>query len=109
MKNFVQEGHVIDFPNTSGATIASGAAVLMGTRIGVAVGDIANNDTGPVRVTGVHTIAKLGTDVVALGAALYWDNTNKRLTTTASGNTYAGWATGAAGNGVTTVNIKINN
>jgi predicted RecA/RadA family phage recombinase len=46
--------------------------------------------------------------VVTQGAALYWDNTNSRLTTTASGNTYAGYAFAAAGNGVTTVNIKLN-
>ena len=106
MKNFVQEGNVIDHVAT--ATRASGAVVLMGTKIGVCVGDIANGATGVVRVEGVFTIAKLSTDVVAQGAALYWDNTNSRLTVTASGNTYAGYATAAAGNGATTVNIKIN-
>ena len=106
MKNFVQEGNVIDHVAT--ANRASGAVVLMGTKIGVCVADIANTATGPVRVTGVHSIAKLSTDVVAQGAALYWDNGNTRLTVTSAGNTYAGWATAAAGNGVTTVNCKIN-
>lgn len=104
--NYVQEGHVID--HTASGAKSSGQVILMGTRIGVAQVDIANAATGSVRVTGVHTIAKLSTDVVAQGAALYWDNTNSRLTTTSAGNTYAGWATAAAGNGVTTVNIKIN-
>jgi predicted RecA/RadA family phage recombinase len=103
---FVQPGEVIDY--TAGANITSGQVVLMGVRIGVALAAIANGSTGSVQVTGVFTIAKLATDVVAQGAALYWDNTNSRLTTTASGNTLAGYATAAAGSGVSTVNIKIN-
>ena len=48
------------------------------------------------------------TETVAAGALLYWDNTNKRLTTTASGNTLAGFAVAAAGSGVTTVQIRLN-
>ncbi len=103
---YVQPGEVIDY--TAGANIASGQVVLMGVRIGVALAAIANGATGSVQVSGVFTIAKLSTDVVSQGAALYWDNTNSRLTTTASGNTLAGYATAAAGNGATTVNIKIN-
>ena len=107
-KNYVQEGDVIDHVNASGSTITSGTAVLIGARLGVALADIANGATGSVQVEGVFTVAKLGTDVVAAGALLYWDNTNKRLTTTASGNTLSGFAVAAAGSGVTTVNIKIN-
>ena len=107
-KNYVQEGDVIDYANASGSTITSGTPVLIGARLGVALADIANGATGSVQVEGVFTIAKLGTDNVAAGALLYWDNTNKRLTTTASGNTLSGFAVAAAGSGVTTVNIKIN-
>ena len=107
-KNYVQEGDVIDYVNASGSTITSGTAVLIGVRLGVALADIANGATGSVQVEGVFTVPKLGTDVVAAGALLYWDNTNKRLTTTASGNTLSGFAVAAAGSGVTAVNIKIN-
>ena len=107
-KNYVQEGDVIDYVNASGSTITSGTAVLIGARLGVALADIANCATGSVQVEGVFTVTKLGTDVVAAGALLYWDNTNKRLTTTASGNTLSGFAVAAAGSGVTAVNIKIN-
>ena len=107
-KNYVQEGDVIDYANASGSTITSGTPVLIGARLGVALADIANGATGSVQVEGVFTVTKIGTDTVAAGALLYWDNTNKRLTTTASGNTLAGFAVAAAGSGVTTVNIKIN-
>jgi len=103
---FVQPGEVIDY--TAGANKTSGQPVLIGTRLGVCLADIANGNTGPAAMSGVYTVTKLSTDVVAQGAALYWDNTNSRLTTTASGNTYAGYAFAAAGNGVTTVNIKLN-
>lgn len=103
---FVQPGEVIDY--TAGANIASGQVVLMGARIGVALKAIANGETGPVQVTGVFNIAKLSTDNMAQGALLYWDNTNSRLTTTASGNTLAGFAAAAAGATTTSVNIKIN-
>lgn len=103
---FVQPGEVIDY--TAGANIASGQVVLMGSRIGVALKAIANGETGPMQVTGVFNIAKLSTDNMAHGALLYWDNTNSRLTTTASGNTLAGFAAAAAAASTTSVNIKIN-
>ena len=103
---FGQPGEVIDY--TAGANIASGQVVLMGARIGVALKAIANGETGPMQVTGVFNIAKLSTDNMAQGALLYWDNTNSRLTTTASGNTLAGFAAAAAAATTTSVNIKIN-
>lgn len=103
---FVQPGEVIDY--TAGANIASGQVVLMGARIGVALKAIANGETGPMQVTGVFNIAKLSTDNMAQGALLYWDNTNSRLTTTASGNTLAGFGAAAAAATTTSVNIKIN-
>ncbi len=103
---FVQPGTVLDY--TPGSAVTSGQVVLIGVRIGVALKDIAANATGPLQVAGVFNIAKLSADVVAQGAALYWDNTNSRLTTTASGNTLAGFAAAAAGNGATTVAIKLN-
>ena len=103
---YVMSGDVIDYP--AGSAVAVGAVVLIGVRIGVALAAIAAGTSGVLAVKGIFTIAKLSTDVVAVGAALYWDNANSRLTTTASGNTLAGYATKAAGSGVTTVEININ-
>lgn len=103
---YVMSGEVIDY--VAGSAISSGQVLLIGVRIGVALAAIASGATGAVRMLGIFTIAKLSTDVVAVGVALYWDNTNSRLTTTASGNTLAGYAAAAAGSGVTTVEISIN-
>lgn len=103
---FVQPGEVIDY--TAGANKTSGQPVLIGTKLGVCLADIANGSTGPVAMTGVYTVAKLSTDVVAQGAALYWDAGNNRLTTTSAGNTLAGYAFAAASGSVASVNIKLN-
>lgn len=106
MKNFVQIGDVLDY--TPGAAVASGAVVVIGARIGIAMTAIAAGDTGPLRVKGVVELAKLSTDVVGQGALLYWDADDFRLTTTASGNTLAGYAAKAAGNGATTAWLHLN-
>ncbi len=103
---YIMSGEVIDY--VAGSAISSGQILLIGLRIGVALTSIANGATGAAQVKGIFTIAKLSTDVVAQGALLYWDNTNSRLTTTSAGNTLAGYATKAAGNGVTTVEINLN-
>jgi predicted RecA/RadA family phage recombinase len=107
MKNSISTGSVV--PHTPTAAVTSGLMVLLGTRVGVAVADIAANATGSLQVVGEFLVPKLSTDSGAQGAALYWDNTNKRLTTTAAGNTYAGWATRPFASGDASVYIKINN
>lgn len=106
-KNYVEEGEILPY-TTGGAAVASGAVVLMGKRLAVALGDIPANSTGSVAVTGVWAITKLATDVVNQGDLLYWDSGNSRLTVTVGANTLAGFAAAAAGNGVAAVNIKIN-
>lgn len=106
--NYILSGEVLDYTNTTGADLASGAPVLVGARLGIALVNIPNGGNGSVRMRGVFTVAKLGTDTPAQGALLYWDNANKRLTTTSAGNTQAGYAAKAAGNGATTVEISIN-
>lgn len=110
MNNGVAQGITID--HTPTAQRLASAATLIGSvgngMIGIAVNDVAANTEGVFRTDGVHTLPKLSTDVVAQGVQLYWDNTNLRLTLTSAGNTKAGVAWAAAGNGVTTVRCKIN-
>ncbi|MBD9395143.1 DUF2190 family protein [Acidovorax sp. ACV01] len=106
MKNFIQVGDVLD--HTPAGAVASGAVVVIGVRVGIAVANIAAGETGSIRVKGVVELAKLGTDVVAQGALLYWDADDFRLTTTASGNTLAGYAAKPAGNGATTAWLHLN-
>lgn len=105
-KKFIQPGEVIDY--TAGSALTAGTVVVIGVRIGVLLTDLESGETGAAQVTGVFEITKLTTDDVARGVLLYWDATNSRLTTTASGNTLAGYAWKAAGTSATTVQIKLN-
>lgn len=105
---FVQAGKVLDYTNAGSATIASGDAVLIGTKLGVALTAIPAGATGAVQICGVFTLPKLGTDNMAQGASVYWDADDKRLTTTATDNTLAGVAAAAAGASTTSVNVLLN-
>lgn len=104
---FIQPGKVLDFVN-GGAAIASGAAVVIGTRVGVALTNIASGATGSVQICGVFQLPKTAGDNIAQGALVYVIVATGVITTTASGNTLAGVAAADAGAGTTTVNVLLN-
>lgn len=106
MKNFIQPGDVLD--HTAASNLTSGQVVVIGARVGVAVADITSGQAGPVRVRGVVELAKASADVIAQGALVYWASGAGNITSTASGNTLAGYAAGAAGAGVTTIRVALN-
>lgn len=107
MKSYKSEGHHVD--HTPSSAVTGGAVVLIGTKIGVAIADIAANALGALRVVGVVGLPKKAADTFVQGAATYWDNTNKYITSTSAGNTYAGWAAAPAAGSDATVDVKINN
>jgi predicted RecA/RadA family phage recombinase len=106
-RNYVQEGDVLDH-TAGGIAIPSGAVVVMGKRVGIALADIPALTTGSASVTGVWNLPKVEAEVFAQGDELYWDDAADRLTKTAADNVMAGYAAAPAGAGVATVNIKIN-
>lgn len=107
MKNYVQPGDTLTV--TAPYALTAGDGCLVGTMFGVACGTYANGATdAEIKTEGVFDLTALSTDTAALGAALYWDNSNKRLTTTASGNTKVGVAVAAKANGDTTARIRLN-
>jgi predicted RecA/RadA family phage recombinase len=91
MKNYVQAGDVIAV--VAPYAVASGAGVLLGALFGVAAYDAANGATVDIKRKGVFDITALTADTGAVGTKVYWDNTNKRLTVTASANTLVGCLT----------------
>ncbi|MFG1267640.1 DUF2190 family protein [Xanthobacter sp. DSM 14520] len=108
MKNFVQHGDTLDMTAPAGGVI-SGTAYLIGALFGVATASADAGTTFPLRVVGVYTLPKATGEAWAQeGAILYWDNTNKRLTTTASGNTKVGSVASAALSAATTGVIRLN-
>lgn len=87
---FVQNGRYIEVPLPYARL--GGEGVLVGTVFGVCVVDGAQNDVVNIDREGVYgLVAATGASTdAAFGAAAYWDNTNKRITPVASGNTLVG-------------------
>lgn len=61
-------------------------------------------------LTGTFDLKKVGSQAWAVGAVVYWDNSNKQCTTTSSGNTKIGIAVAAVGSGAgeTTGRVRLN-
>lgn len=108
MGSFIQEGHSIDY--TPGSAVTAGTCILLGTIIGFPERDIAANELGALRISGVISHAKAASQAWTPGAVVYWDDTNKVFTTTSSGNTLCGIAAEAVGSGAgeTTGKVIIN-
>ena len=105
MKNYIQQGDTLTL--TAPYAVNAGDAVLVGKIFGVAIASIAAGADGEFVTEGVVDLPARGTDTPAQGAVLYWDSTNKRLTTTATSNTRVGVATAAKAAGGTAVRIKL--
>lgn len=103
-QNFVKDGCVIEV--TLGATIAAGAGILIGSLVGVALKSGVSGDTINVALVGVWDLPK-APGAVTQGAALYWDNTAKKVTTTSAGNTLMGYAYAAALSGDANARVRL--
>ena len=99
MKNFVQVGDVISV--TAPANVSAGAGVLVGSLFGVAVNTALSGAAVEVATKGVFDLAKATGAAWTQGARLYWDDTAKNVTTTASTNKLIGVAAQAQASGDT--------
>lgn len=112
-KNYQQAGDVFEWTNATGSDVASGAVVVIGQQIGVAQVDIANGAKGSVAMAGVYTVPKISAAVIAQGEAVVWDASagafDDNAATPAAGDVSGCCvAAGAAGNGVTSIAVKLN-
>jgi predicted RecA/RadA family phage recombinase len=103
--NYIQDGDVLEF--AAPYAVAAGAGALIGTIFGVAQVTLANGERGSFQLEGVHELVKLGGEAWAEGAKVYWDNTNKRCTTTSAGNTSIGVASEAAISAATLGRVRL--
>jgi len=110
-QNFITCGDVLDY--TAGGAIASGAPVLVGDLLGVAlVAAAASGDVIAVQVEGVFEIAKrthASSAAMAQGTKLYWDAGNSRLDNTdnSGANKHVGYAYAAAASTAATVYARL--
>lgn len=100
MNNKVTDG--MTWTTTAPYALASGDGCLVGSRFGVAKGSAASGATVVLELSGVFTLTKTTGQAWTAGAKIYWDNTNRRCTTTATGNTLIGWAAAPAASADTT-------
>jgi predicted RecA/RadA family phage recombinase len=107
MATFAHDGNSVDYTPTS--DVAAGAVVVQGELVGVASRPIAANTLGALAVAGVFDFPKAtGTGTaIAAGANCYWDATNQRATTTASGNKLIGKAVKAAADADATARVRL--
>ena len=81
--------------------------VSLGSRIGVAAEPVSAGQVGHVHVVGVFAMAKANTEEIKQGAAVYYDAAAEAITTTADGNTPAGYAAADAATTATSVLVKL--
>ena len=106
MKNFVQPGNTISVIAPPGG-VTSGDGVLIGNIFGVAGADApAGTSVGLVTV-GVFDLPKLGTETIDQGQRVYWDAANAHITEASTDNYPVGIASEAAGNGTTSVRVRL--
>lgn len=111
-KTFVQPGNILEHANSSGSAISAGDVVVMGDIVGVAEVDIPDGESGNVRVTGVHSLAKASGTAWTQGDSLDWDAAagafEKDKATPAAGDVEnCAVAAKDAASGDTTGNVKL--
>lgn len=103
-QNFIQNGKVLTPTLATGA--ASGAAVVVGTLVGVALVDIPAGGYGAVSVCGVYALPK-GAEALATGTPVYL-KADGTITATATDNTQAGVVAADAASGTAIVHVLLN-
>lgn len=104
MKNFISSGDQLTVAMPYAVT--AGGGVKVGSLFGVAAGTYDNGADGVISLKGVYDLAK-DTSTFAVGAAVYWNDTTKVVTSTSSGNTLVGVATKAALTGDATARLLL--
>lgn len=106
MKNFLQPGKVMTAIAPVGGVI-SGRPYLVGGLVGIATGSAAAGEQYELALEGVVKLAKAGATVIAQGAKVGWDDTAKLVVAAGAGDYDLGHAFEAAGNGPTSVAVKL--
>lgn len=106
-KNKISDGNMLRAVAPAGGVV-SGVAMLIGAiftipAITAAVGEPFNG-----HLCGEWELPKVSADTPAAGAKAYWDDTAKKVTTTATANTLIGVFTEARGNGDTDAYVRLN-
>lgn len=103
MKNKVKEGKSIS--HTAASDIVSGAPVVIGNRVGIAVQDISTGKTGEIEMEGVFELPADNTTAFSQGDELFHDGTE--LTKAAADATLVGICETDKASAGTTARVRI--
>jgi predicted RecA/RadA family phage recombinase len=105
MKNLIQEGDVI--PVVAPYAVASGQGVLVGALFGVAAFTAAQGAPVEIKREGVFELTAVTADTGNQGDKIYWDDTARKLTTTAASNHLVGVLAGTKGGADSTARVLL--
>lgn len=107
MKNYVQEGCTVTVDTPTGG-VSSGAGVLIGALFGVAAYTSPEGAPLEIKTEGVFDLDKETTDAFAAGDKVYWNATDAKATSTATGNAWVGVTTQGALASAATARVRLN-
>lgn len=108
MKNYIQSGKMVTAIAPSGGVV-SGNAYLIGSLFGVAATSEDQGSEVEIATVGVFELPKTTSQAWASAfAAIYWDNSTKKLTTTSSGNTKIGINMKAEASDAAVARVRLN-
>jgi predicted RecA/RadA family phage recombinase len=105
-QNYIQKGNSLDL--VAPYDVNSGDGMLVGSLFGVASNDAVSGAAVVAELVGVWELKKTSAQAWTQGAKVYWDNTAKEVTTTATANTLIGVAAEAAANPSSTGIVRLN-
>lgn len=104
---FLQPGESLTMVAPTGG-VTAGVGVLIGQIFGVALDTKAQTLSFELAIRGVFEVAKTAADEIAIGDALYWDDTAKEVNATSTAQKEVGYAvTAAPADTTTTVQIRL--
>ena len=106
MKNYIQNGDMITVTAPVGG-VTSGPGILVGNLFGVVASNAAEGEAAEIATTGVFDLPKDAATVIDLGDRIAWDDTAKEISQPGVGLYPVGIAVTAAGNGTTTVRVRL--
>jgi predicted RecA/RadA family phage recombinase len=97
-RSYISGGDVVTLTAPSGGVVA-GTCYLIGRLLVIAQSTVAQTLPFDGYVRGIVSVLKVGSQAWTEGANVYWDDSGKNFTTTATSNQYAGVALVAVGSG----------
>jgi predicted RecA/RadA family phage recombinase len=82
-RSYIQPGDVLN-ALVAPANLTAGTGVLIGAQFCIPQETVLSTATFDGYITGVHSHAKVGSQAWTVGQAVYWDDTNKWFSSTAT-------------------------